>query len=123
MGMPEWWRNVVAVSDALDVVVDDDLSLIFRAAQLADAFVGTASELTQDQRRQVLGTLEEALCQGSEDDAAAVATGFLEALLNAWDNGFDLRLVWDDLGPESQSYCLAWNKFWGIKSPEWMRSS
>lgn len=123
MSTPEWWRNVASVSDALNVVVDDDLSLIFRAARLADAFVVTVPELTQDQRRQVLGTLEGVLCEGSQDDVAAVATGFLEALLNAWDNGFDLRLVWDDLGPESRSHCLAWNKFWGIKSPEWMRRS
>ncbi|MET8704704.1 hypothetical protein ABZW10_38485 [Kitasatospora sp. NPDC004723] len=123
MSMPEWWRNVVAISDALDVTVDDDLSLIFRAARLADAFVGVASELTQDQRQRVLSILEGVLREGSEVDAAAVATGFLDALLNAWDKGFDLGLLWDDLGPESQSYCLAWNQVWGIESPAWMVSS
>ncbi|MER5863486.1 hypothetical protein [Kitasatospora sp. NPDC002040] len=92
-------------------------------AELADAFVGAVPELTQDQRRHVLSTLEGVLCEGGEDDVAAVATGFLEALLNAWDNGFELRLVWDDLGLQSQSHCLAWNKFWGVKSLEWIRRS
>ncbi|MCH0566902.1 MULTISPECIES: hypothetical protein [unclassified Streptomyces] len=50
-----------------------------------------------------------------------MATGFFEALLNAWDNGFTLQAVWEYVGPESRAHCPAWNRFAGIESPDWMR--
>ncbi|MEU4358950.1 hypothetical protein [Streptomyces virginiae] len=120
MTMPPWWHDLLAVSDEL-VIVDDDLPPTLLLAEFGNVFAAHASELTHDQRRQVLNLLEQVLTDGTEADGALVATGFLEALLNAWDNGFELRTVWDDLGPDSQAHCLAWNKFAGVDSPAWMR--
>ncbi|MET9883781.1 hypothetical protein ABZZ20_11660 [Streptomyces sp. NPDC006430] len=120
MAMPPWWHDLLAVSDEL-VIVDDDLPPTFLLAKFGEVFAAHASELTHDHRRRVLNLLEQVLTDGTEKDQALVATGFLEALLNAWDEGFELRTVWDDLGPESQAHCLAWNKFAGVDSPDWMR--
>ncbi|MFE2407648.1 hypothetical protein ACFXDE_04805 [Kitasatospora sp. NPDC059408] len=57
---------------------------------------------------------------GDEADRIAVATGFFESLLNAWDDGFGLASVRPAVGPESRAYCRAWNDFGGIESPAWM---
>ena len=146
MPAPAWWQDLTGSSEALTVedreqvqkwhdnaqaddglraerVEEDEFPLTIRLAYLAKAFARRANELTPDQRRQVLRVLEQVLFDGSEYDRTAVATGFFEALLSASDQGFDLRLVWDDMGPESRAYCLAWNEFTGVKAPDWMKHS
>jgi hypothetical protein len=99
----------------------DEPPLTVRLGALGQAFAEHAAELTPQQRRGVLGALERVLASGDEYESTAVATGFLEALLAASDDGFDLRSVWTDLGPESQRHLLAWNEFSGVDTPEWMR--
>ncbi|RSO27095.1 hypothetical protein DMH15_29035 [Streptomyces sp. WAC 06725] len=74
-------------------------------------------------RRKALDVLERVQATGSQEDRTAVVTGFLEVLLMAADQGFDLRTVWGDLGTESRAACLALNEFWGVESPGWMRAS
>ncbi len=101
----------------------DDPPLTVRLGDLADAFARHATELTPAQRRDFLGILERVVATGSPSDRDAVGTGFLEALLNAYDKGFDLRSAWADLGPVSRAYCRAWNEFTGVPSPDWMRES
>jgi hypothetical protein len=146
MPTPPWWQDLTGSSDVLTAedrdqvqkwrddaqfddgprvegVEEDELPLTIRLAYLARAFAKHAHELTREQRRQVLRVLEQVLHTGSEYDGTAVATGFFEALLSASDEGFDLRLVWEDMGPESRAYCLAWNEFTGVESPDWMRHS
>ncbi|MFD3697006.1 hypothetical protein ACFWUZ_12770 [Streptomyces sp. NPDC058646] len=118
--MPAWWHELLTISDEL-VIADDSLPPTFLLGAFGEVFAARAAELTQEQRGQVLGLLEHVLANGTEGDRSLVATGFLEALLNAWDKGFELRTVWDDLGPDSRAYCLAWNTFTGIDSPDWMR--
>jgi hypothetical protein len=143
MSTPPWWQDLIGGIEVLEAgdqyqVEDwrddshthddsedahedeDDLPLTIRLAHLGRAFAENVDRLTGSQRRQVLGVLEHVLVDGSEYDKNAVATGFFEALLGRWDNGFDLRSVWADVGPESRAYCLAWNRFTGIESPEWM---
>jgi hypothetical protein len=145
MSTPDWWSEFMAVSDVLaaedqsevqrwrgPTEPDDDGGsppetagseppLTLRLGALGDAFAKHAGELTPGQRRTFLGIVERVVATGTEADRSAVATGFLEALLNAYDEGFDLRSIWPDLGPESRAYCLAWNEFTGVSSPDWMR--
>ncbi|GAB2984446.1 hypothetical protein GCM10023080_057770 [Streptomyces pseudoechinosporeus] len=135
MSTPDWFRELLEVSDVFaakdrayvadwrgDPEDEDDVPpFIFRLAALGRVLAERSAELTSEQTRQVFRILEEVMTSGSEYDSTAVATGFFEALLNAWDRGFDLRAVWDDVGPESRAYCLAWNKFGGVESPDWMR--
>jgi hypothetical protein len=76
---------------------------------------------SEAQTRELFRLLEDVLANGGAADGDAVATGFFEALLNAWDAGFDLRSVWPALGPDSRAYCRAWNDFTGVETPDWMR--
>jgi len=123
MAEPSWWNDLTGVSpvlaaeDRAEVAEwgDEEIPLTVRLAHAARSFARHARELSGEQRRQVLGVLETVLAGGSELDGNAVATGFFEALLAAADRGFDLQLVWDDLGPESRAYCEAWDKFTGVR--------
>lgn len=138
---PAWFGDLLDVSDVLaaedragvvdwhggteDTEAEEDADnvppLTVRLGGLATAFADHGAELTSERKQRVLGILEEVLRSGSEHDSTAVATGFFEALLNAWDKGFDLQAIWEYVGPESRAYCLAWNEFTGIPAPEWMR--
>ncbi|EST26714.1 hypothetical protein N566_23640 [Streptomycetaceae bacterium MP113-05] len=95
--------------------------LALRLGTLGTAFAEHAHGLTSRRRRTVLVLLEDVLREGAEYDVNAVATGFFEALLNAWDRGFDLHALWADVGPRSRAYCRAWNDFTGVRTPAWMR--
>jgi hypothetical protein len=139
MSTPSWWSEVLAAShqlaaadrrtvarwrgdaDADAEAADDVPPLTIRLGYLAQAFAAHSAELTEQQRVQMLAVLERVLATGSDPERDAVATGFFEALLAEWDKGFDLRQVWPLLGPESRAYCLSWNAFLGIESPDWMR--
>lgn len=137
MSTPAWFSDLLDVSDVLaakdragvvswhggaeDADPDDVPPLTVRLGDMATAFADQTAKLTSEQKRRVLGILEEVQRSGSEHDGTAVATGFFEALLNAWDKGFDLQAVWEYLGPESRAYCLAWNEFTGVPTPDWMR--
>ncbi|MBZ4318657.1 hypothetical protein [Streptomyces huiliensis] len=145
MSTPPWWDDLLAASDVLAASDRDDLEAwrgepetddssllvepdeddvpppIMRLGNLAQAFAKNASRMDPLERRQVLGVLERILVTGSEMDDTVVVTGFFEALLMAWDQGFDLQSVWSDLGPKSQAACLILNEGWGVESPPWMR--
>ncbi|WP_105970911.1 DUF7674 family protein [Streptomyces geranii] len=119
---PGWFRELLGVSGVLAAEdEDDELPLTFRLAAMGTAFAAHDARLTPRQKQRVFGILEEVQVSGSEYDGTAVATGFFEALLNAWDEGFDLQGVWEYVGPESRAYCLAWNRFTGVETPAWMR--
>jgi hypothetical protein len=133
---PAWFGDLLDVSDVLaakdragvvywrgfeDPDPDDVPPLTVRLADLATVFADQAAEHTAEQKQRVLGILEEVQASGSEYDSTAVATGFFEALLNAWDKGFDLQAIWEYVGPESRAHCLVWNEFTGVPTPDWMR--
>jgi hypothetical protein len=142
MSTPPWWPDLIGVSDVL-VAADraqvahrrgssddesapddgppDDPPLTVRLGGLGQAFADRLDDVTPEQRSRVLNVVEHVLATGSQDEGDAVATGFLEALISAWDRGFDLARIWDDMGTRSQEYCLAWNAFNGVDSPSWMR--
>ncbi|MEV7025773.1 hypothetical protein [Kitasatospora sp. NPDC093558] len=151
MATPPWWDELVGVSailaaadqayvdswrelsadgdagdnDAADGDPEDDPNdvppVILRLGSLATDFANHSAEFTPGQTNLLFRLLEDILTHGDEADGTAVATGFFESLLNAWDEGFDLESVWPAVGPESRAYSRAWNEFWGIESPAWMR--
>lgn len=121
MTRANWWGDLLEVSEVIAVKVNQDLPFTFKLASLGDAFAESAAVVSQDQQRLILSILEEVMVTGDESEMAAVATGFFEALLNKWDNGYDLEATWPLIGPTSREHCIAWNEFWGVDSPEWMR--
>ncbi|MDH2388700.1 MULTISPECIES: DUF7674 family protein [Streptomyces] len=141
MSTPSWWAELIGVSRVLaatdhaelvdwrggpdtDEADEDDVPpLTTRLGALGRVFAERVDEFTPQQRQEVLRIVERIQASGGEVDRTAVATGFLEALLNAWDRGFDLRSIWPDMGRESRAYCLAWNRFGGVESPEWMQQT
>ncbi|WP_371660646.1 hypothetical protein [Streptomyces sp. NBC_00280] len=100
---PAWFGDLLDVSDVLaakdraevaswrggsehtDADADDVPPLTVRLGGLATVFADRAEQHTSAQKQRVLGILEEVQASGSEHDGTAVATGFFEALLNAWD--------------------------------------
>ncbi|MFF1787391.1 hypothetical protein ACFVX9_13100 [Kitasatospora sp. NPDC058243] len=140
MTTPPWWEELIGVSDALadadraDVESwrglsagtveedeDDVPPLTLRLGTLGRVFGEQSAEFTPEQSRRVLQLLERIQAQGSDEEKGAVATGFFEALLNTWDEGFDLGSVWADVGPECRAHCRSWNDFTGVDTPGWMR--
>lgn len=84
------------------------------AAQLADALVeGSVDQATL---RRVFDLCENVLAEGHAD-AAAMATGFLEALQHADGRGtFDFRPIAQLLGPASRAHCNRMDAFHGAKT-------
>ncbi|AUG81567.1 hypothetical protein CFP65_6953 [Kitasatospora sp. MMS16-BH015] len=114
----DWWHTIRAVDPALDLP-EDGRPLVIRLADFGRSFARNAERLAPEQRARILGALEGVLRSGSGLESAAVAVGFLETLFTD-PEGFDLRLVWADLGHRSRSYCLAWHRFSGMEAPEWI---
>ncbi|MEU0950204.1 hypothetical protein ABZ379_47340 [Streptomyces canus] len=100
---------------------DDAPPLTVRLGTLGRVFAEHSAGFTPEQTRRLFRLLEEIQVNDGGRYANAVATGFFEALLNAWDKGFDLRSVWPALGPDSRAHCRAWNDFTGVETPDWMR--
>jgi hypothetical protein len=130
---PHWLTGLTVAADVLAAADeagteawrsgpgDDSVPpLTVRLGALGGAFAAHALSLPPRQRRTVLGRLEDVLRDGDPYERDAVATGFFEALLHAWDAGVDLRAVWPELGPRSRAYCRAWNDFTGVRTPRWM---
>ncbi|MFJ6390165.1 hypothetical protein ACIQJT_21465 [Streptomyces sp. NPDC091972] len=100
---------------------DDVPPLTVRLAALGRAFAERPADFTPERTRALFRLLEDTQAADGERYGSAVATGFLEPLLNAWNKDFDLRSVWPALGPHSRACCRAWNAFTGVPTPDWMR--
>ncbi|WP_449486086.1 DUF7674 family protein [Streptomyces avidinii] len=116
-----WWEELLQIDAALTAKVDQGLPFTFQLASFGNAFVALSASISRSHQERILYILEEVMATGDEADVAAVATGFFEALLDKWDEGYDLEALWPAIGPESRSHCLSWNSMWGISSPGWMR--
>lgn len=107
----------------MTVEEEEEYPFILQLARLARVCTENASQLTQDQKSQVFQILEQAIENGTDEEAAVVFTGFFDSILNRWDKGFDLESVWPYVGQRARAYCLSVNEMWGIESPDWMRQN
>ncbi|WP_017976845.1 hypothetical protein [Actinopolyspora halophila] len=100
---------------------EDDYPVLLRLAALGSSFAARVNRMSARQREQLLGRLDEVLLSGAENERNAVATGFLEALVGAYDRGvFDLATIWNELGAESRHYIKLWNTRTAAAVPYWM---
>ena len=68
---------------------------------------------TSEQVTGVFEQVEVILCDGTESEKDAVATGFLEAVLSAVDRNPSFRWMLDQAGPAARAYIEEWNRFCG----------
>jgi hypothetical protein len=95
----EWSPEVVPVTVA--------------GAGLARALIEHFEQLPRNTVKSVFELCEQALDNGSAEEQAALATGFLESLQHADGRGtFDFRALVSFLGPRSRKHCLAMDAFW-----------
>ncbi|RLK58898.1 DUF7674 family protein [Actinokineospora cianjurensis] len=116
-----WLREIAADIAYTPSYMAEELP-ISQAIEAAQQFVEVFDTLDTSVVQKTFRVLEDALRDGTEQEKDAAATGFLESVLSAWDRGFDLESIWQHVGPESREYCIAWNEFTGVPTPEWMRS-
>ncbi|MCX4690692.1 hypothetical protein OG401_41470 [Kitasatospora purpeofusca] len=121
MSRPGWVKRIFAIDSNLGRD-EPDLALVFLLGDIGIRFCERIDAIPRDSRREILEIAEEVLASGGEVDQAAIATGFVEEILKAWDEGFDLESVWEFVGPKCRAYCLEWNNFSGVTSPAWMQS-
>lgn len=88
------------------------------AGELAGAFASNFQRLSSSAVSAVFDLCEEAIREGSSDEQAAFATGFLEGLQHADGNGdFDFRAIAAFLGPASKAHCKGMDRFYGVRTP------
>lgn len=75
-----------------------------------------AKEYDSSKIEEIFSFMEYLLVQGDEDVSTAVATGFLENIINQTPEKIDPKRFVKYLGPESQAYCRAWDKFTGVQT-------
>lgn len=120
ISMNEGCAMLTALSPALARV---DLDLVaewdpqeppptIRMADYARALAEECVAIPVDVRQRILNTVEKLMVQGDDLLQTAVATGFLERLLNAvLDGQLDRVVVQAMLGPESLAYFKEWERF------------
>ncbi|SDP88535.1 hypothetical protein SAMN04487905_111208 [Actinopolyspora xinjiangensis] len=115
------WHADEADGASEEAEAGDEYPVLLRLISLGSSFAVRVDRMSAWQRERLLGLLEEVLVSGTEDEQNAVATGFLEALVTAYDRGdFDLATVWHELGEESRHYIKIWNTRTGVAVPYWM---
>lgn len=85
----------------------------------ADTFAAQATLLSDAELASLWAGIERCLAEGNEMLCDAVATGFLECVLNKVNllSVEDWNRTTSLLGPETRKYCLAWDGFTGVRTP------
>ena len=90
----------------------DPVPPTIRMGKLATAMVDAGATLSLDQVTALFDTVEDLLVHGNDDVQTAVATGFLEQLMEEVAAGrVDMATVAEFLGPASRAHCEAWEQF------------
>ncbi|MBP7763207.1 MAG: hypothetical protein KA176_11595 [Alphaproteobacteria bacterium] len=107
----EFWQEHLRYWDGEVRTVGIDVSAF------SSFVISEISNMSKEKRQCVFALVEKSLNYGTEDIKAAVATQFLENLLNA-ESAKKIKAedFIDFLQPESRKYCEAWDNFTGIKN-------
>jgi hypothetical protein len=69
-----------------------------------------------DQINEIFSFIEHLFTNGDEDVKNAIATCFLENILNKIPDKIDPKRFVPYLGPNSRDYCRAWDEFCGVQT-------
>ncbi|MFH0290417.1 hypothetical protein ACGRSR_22670 [Vibrio owensii] len=108
--MAEW-------EEYLDYWDGEDAGLSNDFAEFASYFIENIDEISTQKRLQVFILVENCFLNGDYAVKDAIATCFLEVLLNATSSQqIESSKFVDLLGFESKKYCRQWDKFTGCKT-------
>lgn len=97
---------------------DEAAGLSNDVTEFAGFFVDSADTLPEERRREILALAERLLEEGDEAVKDAVATCFLETLLNAASGGeIAAERFVPHLGPQSRAFCRAWDEYTDVRTP------
>ena len=95
----------------------DPRSLCSDFSALGEFVMDEISAGRMAQMPELFELVERLMNQGTKDVQDAVATCFLENLLNSTPHRIPPESFVLLLGPESRKYCRAWDEFSGVKTP------
>jgi hypothetical protein len=84
---------------------------------LSDLVIDRLASTLQHDLEPLFQAIERLMLEGNEDVKDAVATCFLENVLNATSKDVPAERFVPLLGPESRAFCRAWDEFTGVKTP------
>lgn len=87
-------------------------------AEFSEYVINLANEKSTQNFTEIFNLVEQLLVDGDKTVKDAIATCFLENLLNAASNGIiDPQSFVPFLSQESRTYCKAWDEFTGVHTP------
>ncbi|MCU7556014.1 hypothetical protein OCL06_15595 [Alteromonas sp. ASW11-19] len=108
---PEWQSH-------LEFWGDDEAGLSNDLAEFASYLVNNLGCIPSDKREELFLFVEACLREGDDMVKDAIATCFLENLLNAVsEKRVDACLFVNFLGTESRKFCKSWDEFTGVNTP------
>lgn len=92
----------------------EDDGIVRQASTLTDYVVDVVKSQDDNEIERIFDFIEFLMCHANQSAQEAVATGFLEDLLNRDPHEIQLIKVYQHLGEETLAYCRAWDKFTGV---------
>ncbi len=102
----------------LDYWEGETAGLCIDLAEFSDYTVNLIQNSQSSNLRVIFDLAERLLVEGSSEVKDAIATCFLENLINvAGTDKLDASKFVNFLGPQSRAYCRAWDEFTGVRTP------
>jgi hypothetical protein len=103
----------------------EDMKFEYTEHSFFNDLTGHTKKLIREERKdnikELMGIAEILLEHGSEDVKNAVATCYIENLVNTASDEKEKAVTYETfipyLGPKSKEYCKAWDEFTGCKTP------
>jgi hypothetical protein len=93
-----------------------DLGLTIRLIPFGDYVIDVIKSDNQEEIKRIFDFVEFLLINGDESVQTCITTGFLEHLLSEDPEQIQFKTFAKFLGPNSISYCKAWDEFCGMRT-------
>jgi hypothetical protein len=102
----------------LDFWGEDEAGLSNDIAEFASFIISNIVKMDDEKKKNIFRLVEDCLNDGDEFVKDAIATCFLENLLNAVsDKKLSSESFIHFLGGKSRAYCKSWDEFTGVQTP------
>lgn len=93
-----------------------DLGLTIQMLPFSEYTLEVIKSNNQNEIRKIFDFVEFLICNGDESVQNAITTSFLESLLNKDPGEIKFSHFSNFLGENTINYCIAWDKFTGVKT-------